>query len=132
MLEDYLAHVARNFRTLDCCLLMADWLVMQGCPDPMADRRGTYSARGEYQKLLHSEGGLVESCSARFARIGLIPSRPLRGAAAVVMAPFAVRNGRVFWRPTGAICLSDKLRAVVSSAGLSIAPLPVMTAWSHA
>jgi hypothetical protein len=132
MLEDYLARVARDSRALDCCRLMADWLVIQGCSDPMADRRGTYSTRGEYRKMLRGEGGLVKSCTARFARIGLVSSEPRRGAIAVVMAPFALRNGRVFWRPTGAICLSEKLHAVVSSDGLSIAPLPVMTAWAHA
>lgn len=131
MLEDYLAEVARRWRSLDCCRLMADWLVLQGFADPMVDRRGTYSTRGEYRKMLRSEGGLVESCHTRFARIGLVRSEPRRGAAAVVMAPFAVRNGRVFWRPTGAVCLSEKLRAVVSIDGLSMGPLPVLTAWYH-
>lgn len=134
MLEDYLAEVARGWRDLDCCRVMADWLVMQGSDDPMADRRGSYSTRGEYRKMLRSEGGLIPSCTARFEKVGMIGCAPQRGAVAVVMAPFAQRFGKVWWRPTGAICLSDRMRAVVTAdAGLAIAPLPVLLAWkTHA
>lgn len=115
----------------DCCTFMADWIIASGLPDPMADRRGTYASVGEYRKLIKGEGGLLASCVSRFAAIGLQASeKPKAGEVALVMAPFAIRKSKLLWRATGAVCVSERMRAVVgSSAALTVAPFPIVRAW---
>ncbi|MBR0695942.1 hypothetical protein JQ553_22280 [Bradyrhizobium lablabi] len=134
-LADYLDDVAARrfaFGTLDCCTLMADWLVRLGWPDPMADRRGTYATFRQYRSAIRREGGLVRSCATRFAAIGLAETaEPLPGDVCLVLAPLTVRKGRAVVGPTGAIYLSTALRTVVTSdSGLVMADLKVLRAWS--
>lgn len=134
-LSDYFDAVLRKrfaYGELDCCTFMADWLVARGFSDPMADRRGSYSTRQEYRAAIRSEGGLLKSCCFRFFDVGLrlyVGVSP--GDVALVMAPIGVRrSGRVVSAPTGAIVISDKLRAVVTpDAGLVVAPLPTLLVW---
>jgi hypothetical protein len=115
----------------DCCTFMADWIVENGLPDPMCDRRGAYSSNGQYRKLIRQEGGLVASCGKRFAAIGLLETeKPKAGDVALVMVPFGVRNDRFLWRPTGSICVSSDMRAVIGSgSALVVAPLTTIKAW---
>jgi hypothetical protein len=138
MLADYLAAVARRpFRpgALDCCVFMADWiLAVTGC-DPIADRRGTYSSNREYRKMLREEGGFVTACAARAAAIGLRETdEPKAGDPMLVSAPIAVRHGKILRFPTGSICVSESMRAVISAdRGLVIARddlLPTVKAWT--
>lgn len=131
-LHAYLEKVAnRNGQPLDCCTFMADWLVESGLPDPMADRRGTYQTRGQQQQMLKSEGGIIATCSKRFFQAGLRETdTPKAGDVAIVMAPFAIRQGRVLSRPTGAICTSATMRAVVAvDVALAIAAIPTVRTW---
>jgi len=134
-LGHYLAGVTRRrwgYGSLDCCTFMADWLMARGLPDAMADRRGTYASRREYRAAIRSEGGIVASCRARFARLGLVETaQPGHGDVALVLAPFAVRrDGRVVSAPVGAICLGRGARAVVTpDKGLVIYPLATVAAW---
>jgi len=129
----YLAEVVRRrfaFGDLDCCTLMADWLVRCGWPDPMAERRGAYATRTEYEPLIAGEGGIVKACRRRFASIGLKQTqRPAAGDVCLVLAPTLVGGG-VVWAPTGAIAVSDRLRAVVTSdVGLVASELEIVRAW---
>lgn len=138
MLADYLASVARRpFRpgSLDCCVFMADWILAMTGRDPIADRRGTYATTREYRKMLHAEGGFVVACNARAKAVGLREtSEPRAGDPLLVSAPVGIHHGKVLRFPTGAICVSDTMRAVVSSdRGLVIAHadyLPTVTAWT--
>lgn len=130
-LAEYLAEVASQkfkFGTLDCCTLMADWLMVCGCPDAMADRRGAYSSREEYETLMASEGGIEKSCERRFSKIGLrVAERPAPGDVCLVRVPSLGRASEI----TGALYVSERLRAVVSTdIGLVLAGLPVVRAWS--
>jgi hypothetical protein len=110
---------------------MADWLMSLGYPDPMADRRGTYSDKLTFRRMLKSEGGIVVSCSKRFAAIGLSVRIPKSGDVALVLTPFAIRHGRVLSRPAGAIAVSEKAAAVVTpDAGLVISRFPIVKAWA--
>lgn len=132
-LSDYLGVIMRRrfaYGEMDCCTLMADWLVARGLPDPMADRRGGYATREEFQALIASEGGIVRSCRRRFAGIGLRRTiRPAAGDVCLVRAPVIEGSGAV-WGPTGAIAVSDRLRAVVTiDLGLMAAELDVVQAW---
>lgn len=135
-LSQYLASVAGQHwlpGALDCCTFMADWLMSQGYPDPMADRRGTYSDKMTFRKMLKSEGGIVRSCESRFGKIGLRGTANLSsGDVALVMTPFAIRRGRVLSAPAGAICVKEKTFAVITSdIGLVItSELPFVAGWS--
>ncbi|BAL77024.1 DUF6950 family protein [Bradyrhizobium cosmicum] len=134
-LRDYLDHVAGRdcaFGRLDCAVLMADWLVVCGFDDPMPDRRGTYTTERAYRAAIRSEGGIVASCRHRFARIGLASTaQPSAGDVALVLAPFAIRNGRPLCRPTGAIVGPSGRTALLAwPRGVVMARLPVLAAWS--
>ena len=132
-LSRYLGSVVRRrfaFGKMDCCILMADWLVCCGLPDAMADRRGAYASWREYRALMRREGGIVASCKRRFGAVGLEErDAPARGDVCLVRAPI-VLGRRVLWVPTGAICLSPGMSVVVTpDAGLMGAPMTVLHAW---
>lgn len=130
-LPSYLDDVTRTRR--DCCMLMADWLVENGIPDPMSDRRGTYSSRKEYMRMIKAEGGLLASCSERFGAIGLRETtNPDAGDVVVIKAPIKIaRNGAAIYGLTGAICVSKTMCAVVArESALRITCFPIIKAWS--
>lgn len=134
MLASYLEAVSARrweYGALDCCTFMADWLVMNGRPDPMADRRGAYSTRSEYRRLMRGEGGILASCCSRFGAVGLKETRsPQPGDVALVLAPTRIGR-RVLMVPTGSICLSPLMRVVVApDVALAGAVLPTIKAWS--
>lgn len=138
-LKAYLASLAdRRWRpgALDCGVFMADWVRAVRGVDPIADVRGTYSSTREFNLILRREGGFAKSCADRLAAIGYVPTEtPAAGDLAVVLAPFAIRKGKILRRPTGAICVSDRLRAVMTSdLGVVIADnslLPLIRAYHH-
>lgn len=137
MLSNYLNDVsgrACRYGSMDCAILMADWLMRCGWPDPMLDRRGTYSDKPSFRLAIKSEGGLLASCSERFLRIGLKETEmPVEGDVAVVSAPFAIRHGRALHQPVGAIVLAGGFVALLSwPRGIVGARLPIMKAWSSA
>lgn len=121
-----------QYGRLDCCTFMADWLIVLGFDDVMADRRGTYHTKAQYRAAIRAEGGILQSCRTRFARIGLQETtEPAEGDVALVLAPYAVRrSGAVVNAPVGALCLDHRLRAVVTpDAGVVGAPLHTLIAW---
>ncbi|MBN8987412.1 MAG: hypothetical protein J0H42_04150 [Rhizobiales bacterium] len=109
---------------------MADWLIANGLPDPMADRRGAYSTRREYRSLIRSEGGIITSCARRFKAVGLFETNaPQSGDVALVLAPTRIGR-RVVMASTGSICTSPSMRAVVApDLALAGAPLFTIRAW---
>jgi len=137
-LADYLASLSRRRwqpGVLDCGVFMADWAVVCGRPDPIADVRGSYSSERAFLRILRREGGFQASCAARLARIGAVAAiSPSAGDFAVVLAPYAVKGGRIMRRPTGALCVSATRRAVITSdLGVVIAgetELPLVAAWT--
>lgn len=134
-LADYLASVARRTWSpgnLDCCTFMADWLVACGYSDPMVDRRGAYTDKTTFRRMLKSEGGIVASCVQRFAAIGMQETvTPKQGDVALTMTPFTIRNGKVLMRPAGSICVANGAFAVVTAdVGLVISKeIPCVKAW---
>ncbi|WP_316188329.1 MULTISPECIES: DUF6950 family protein [unclassified Bradyrhizobium] len=137
LLLDYLASLAQRRwapGVLDCGVFMADWVVACGRPDPIADVRGSYDSERGFLRILRREGGFEASCAARLARVGGVETAdPAAGDLAVVLAPYAIRRGKLQLRPTGAICVNPAMRAVITSdLGLVIAgddALPLMRAW---
>lgn len=123
--------------TLDCGVFMADWVELVCGQDPIADVRGTYSSEAEFEQILEREMGFLRSCADRLRRVGFVRTRtPAAGDIAAVMAPYEIRNGEIVKRPTGAICVTDKLRAVITSdLGVVIAggdALPLIRAFKYA
>lgn len=132
-LAEYLESVSRRrwkYGDLDCCTFMADWLMANGLKDAMAGRRGTYSTLREYRSAMRSEGGILASCTRRFAEIGLRETdSPGAGCVALVLAPTKI-GGRVFMAATGSICTSARMRALVApDVGLAGAELKTIKAW---
>ncbi|MHC2677511.1 hypothetical protein ACVI1J_009674 [Bradyrhizobium diazoefficiens] len=136
VLADYLGEVAARacaYGRLDCAVLMADWVVRQGWPDPMPDRRGTYTTERDYRAAVRSEGGLVASCRRRFGHIGLVETVAAEaGDVALVLVPVA-RGGRNVQVPAGAIVLGGGLVALLDwPRGIVGVHRPTVAAWSVA
>ncbi len=137
-LADYLTSLTRRrWRpgVLDCGVFLADWAVACGRPDPIADVRGSYDSEREFMRILRREGGFMASCATRLARIGAVATTsPMAGDFAIVLAPYAIRRGKIQRRPAGAICVSADLHAVITSdLGVVIAgqtELPLLRAWT--
>lgn len=69
----------------DCTLLLADWAVENGHPDPAADWRGAYDSETSCRALLAARGGLTAHVEACAADIGLTPlHEPEFGSIAVI------------------------------------------------
>ena len=116
---------------MDCGVFMADWVVQVCGRDPIADVRGTYSSENEFDEILNREGGFIRSCSSRLYASGFRRTKnPNGGDISIVMAPSIIDGNKVF-RPTGSICVSCDMRAVVTSdRGLVISPdLQTLKAW---
>lgn len=45
--------------TFDCVTIVADWIIANGHPDPMAHRRGAYDSEEAALALISEAGGLV-------------------------------------------------------------------------
>lgn len=43
----------------DCCTFCADWLVLNGKPDPMLDIRGEYSNEADAEAIIFEHGDLL-------------------------------------------------------------------------
>lgn len=140
LLSDYLEEVSlRKWQpgVLDCGIFIADWLVLLMGSDPISDLRGSYRSDVGFARIVRREGGFIKSCSVRMAKIGLSVAGDAKpGDVAAVLAPYLRSGGRVAHRPTGAIVVTPRLRAVVTpDKGLVVANedrLPIMKAWTNA
>lgn len=126
LLAEYLASITKRRwqpGILDCGVFMADWVERLKGVDPIADVRGTYSTETSFARIVRREGGLVRACSARLRAADMRETTKSKtGDIAIVLAPCRVKNDSVRKMPTGAICVSEKLRAVITSdLGLVIA-----------
>lgn len=137
-LADYLAGLRlRRWRPgeLDCGIFMADWVRALTGRDPIADVRGTYQSERQFLRIVRREGGFEASCAARLAAAGFVETAtPASGDLMIVLAPYAVRRGKIQRRITGAIAVSAAQRAVITSdLGVVIAGdegLPGLRAWT--
>jgi hypothetical protein len=137
-LADYLASLRhRRWQpgVLDCGVFMADWVMALCGRDPIADVRGSYRSERGFLKILRAEGGFEKSCAARLEATGFRETAmPADGDVMTVLAPYARRRGKIQHRPTGAICVSAAMRAVITSdLGVVIAgeeALPMLRAWT--
>jgi len=76
------AHV---WGVVDCSLMLADWAVANGYPDPAGHLRGTYGTEAECRAVVEAAGGVLPLVRGCAAAIGLLPlKKPERGAIAVI------------------------------------------------
>ncbi len=74
LFEDFVRQTHRQpfvWGVSDCSLMVADWCVMNGHPDPAAELRGKYSTEEECRALLEPAGGLSEVVRACAQMAGL-------------------------------------------------------------
>ena len=58
----------------DCCLCVADCLVLMGLPDPMASYRGRYHSAVGSIRMFVADGGLEAAMTARMQECGYVLS----------------------------------------------------------
>lgn len=96
-------------RGKDCILQPADWVVLNGWPDPAFGLRGRYSTDLGWQRLVRRAGGLEAVVGAGMSHAGLRSTvEPRRGDVGLVRLP----DGRL----VGAIC-TGRMWSVASEAG---------------
>lgn len=72
----------------DCSLMVADWCVANGYPDPAAELRGTYATEAECRAILEARGGLSNVVAACASLAGLAAiHEPEFGCVAVIGSP---------------------------------------------
>ena len=122
MLEQFLEDMARRpFRdgAADCILTVADWIVLNGHPDPAAPFRGRYRTALGRERIVRREGGMLSVMEAGAARAGLEATEgPLRGDVGLV---------RMGDHTLAAICLNRLWAA--KGPGVVVGPAEVLKAW---
>lgn len=102
LLEDFLDRqtVAFEWGRSDCALLIADWAVASGHPDPAGHLRGRYDSESTCRALLAASGGLPAVVADCAARINLTPlHEPEFGAVAVIgSATNPARQWAAIWQ----------------------------------
>ena len=105
----------------DCVLTMADWVVLNGHPDPAADYRNRFHTALGCARFIKRSGGLQAVMAQGAARSGLpATASPVRGDIGLV----TVRGVEV-----AALCLGSRW-AFKSRAGLLVDSADVLFAWS--
>lgn len=70
---------------VDCCLVLAEWAIWLGYPDPAAGWRGSYRPGQDQIDTLSRWGGALPLISGCAAVINAVPTdRPFRGCVGVV------------------------------------------------
>lgn len=84
----------------DCSLVIADWVALNGHPDPGANWRGTYDSEESCRALLEARGGLLAHIGACAAEVGLTPlHEPELGCIAVIGSPHnEARQWAAIWQ----------------------------------
>jgi len=87
-LEAFFAeHGARAWQPgqVDCLLMLADYAVALGYPDPAAHLRGAYDSEDGFRSIIEQAGGVVPLVAGCAGRIGAKRlQQPLRGAIGVI------------------------------------------------
>jgi hypothetical protein len=85
--------------TVDCCIVLADWAVALGHPDPASHLRGRYDSDDGFRQIIAAAGGavpVVERCVKKIG--GERVDRPLPGAIGVIGSPHNIERqwGAIF------------------------------------
>lgn len=100
----------------DCSLILADWCVHRGHPDPAIGLRGSYRTELECARLVKRAGGLLRLVSERFAAIGLpLAEEPAAGVIAVIGISPMRQWGAIFDGARWAVRLKDGIVGVTAA-----------------
>lgn len=70
---------------VDCCLILAEWAIWLGYPDPIAEYRGTYSQGQGQVDMLQRHGGALPLVQSVALSVGATPvDHPAAGCIGVV------------------------------------------------
>ena len=124
MLAAFLDDMARRpfaDGTADCILTVANWVALNGHPDPAEPFRGRYRSALGRERIVRREGGMLATMEAGAARAGLQPTEnPKRGDVGLIVCKA---------QAIAAICLGE--RWAMKGPGLVVEPADeLLKAWS--
>jgi hypothetical protein len=124
VLHAFLRDLARRpavLGDLDCCLAIADWVLVSRGFDPAPEYRGAYRTAAEYEALLRRDGGILRLIDRLAKRVGAERVKPPQaGDFAVVKAEGkcwgAIRtpSGRWAIKANDGVIMSDKPRLIAA------------------
>ena len=88
-----------NPGTVDCCIVLADWAIWLGHPDPAAHLRGAYDSDDGFRSIIDAAGGVVPIVARCVSNIGGVRiARPITGAVGVIGSPHNIQRqwGAIF------------------------------------
>lgn len=78
---------------VDCCMVLADWAMWLGHPDPATHLRGTYDSDEGFRAIIAAHQGAVPVVARCVAAIdGKPTSKPTRGAIGVIGSPLNIHR----------------------------------------
>lgn len=79
--------------SIDCALVLADWAIACGHPDPAADWRGIYSDELGWKRIVVRRGGLLPLVNDICSRAGfIVASAPARGVISVIGSTYNIER----------------------------------------
>lgn len=72
---------------VDCCMVLADWAVWLGHPDPAAHLRGTYDSDEGFRAIIAAAGSVPALVAKCVPASGKRIQHPQRGAIGVIGSP---------------------------------------------
>lgn len=125
-LPDFLrASGARGFAwgICDCCLWVADWVLVVTGRDPAAALRGAYRTPREAERIVAGFGGMVGFVDAHLSPLGVVRTNdPLPGDVVVVETPAGPALGIV-------TRLGVAVKRQRPRFGFDVAQRPILAAW---
>jgi hypothetical protein len=74
--------------TVDCAMVLADWAIASGHPDPFIDYRGAYRTEEGWKAIVTPRGGMLPLVSEVLSRTQIAPvAVAVRGVIAVIGSP---------------------------------------------
>lgn len=104
---------------IDCSLMLAEWALANGWPDPAAGLRGTYGGPVSCARLVRRAGGLLALVGGRLDAIGLRRAAvPAEGVIGIVGAASGIRQ----W---GAIRAGGRWRVRIETGVIALRAAPL-------
>ena len=72
---------------VDCCIVLADWLIYQGQCDPASHLRGVYDSEDGFRRIIAEAGGLVSVVQFCVRDICIQVDKPAVGDIGVLGSP---------------------------------------------
>ncbi|WP_181529486.1 DUF6950 family protein [Ensifer adhaerens] len=77
---------------VDCCMVLADWAVWLGHPDPAPHLRGTYDSDAGFREIIAAHGGVVPLIASCIPASGKRIQHPSVGDIGVIGSPTNIKR----------------------------------------